>query len=295
MSERPALRYHGGKWRLAPWVIEHFPAHRVYVEPFGGGASVLLRKPRSYAEVYNDLDGEIVNFFRVLRDKPKELERACRLTPFARAEFDKSFALDHKDPVERARRTAIRSFFGFGGNLTRENRDQSPQRTGFRTYTKREGLRSTPAGDWRNWPDSIAAIAERLRGVVIEDRDAAKVIREHDASDALLYVDPPYVHSTRSYDAGGSHRGYRHELTDEQHVALAMQLRRCHGAVVVSGYPSTLYDRLYEGWTRKQRSHLADGARRRLEVLWINDACVTALDRSVQQLPLEKIGGGALT
>src|SRR3990167_11343170 len=103
---RPVMRYHGGKWRLAPWVIEHFPEHRVYTEAFGGGASVLMRKPRSYAEVYNDLDGEIVNVFRVLRDpsQARELERLLRLTPFARSEFETSYITDG-DPLEQARRT----------------------------------------------------------------------------------------------------------------------------------------------------------------------------------------------
>lgn len=110
---RPVLRYHGGKWRLAPWICAHFPAHRLYVEPFGGAASVLLRKPRSYGEIYNDLDGEIVNVFRVLRDNGHALRAALELTPFAREEFAESY-MPHSDPIEQARRTIVRSFQGFG-------------------------------------------------------------------------------------------------------------------------------------------------------------------------------------
>ena len=104
---RPALRYHGGKWKLAPWLQLFFPAHRVYVEPFGGGASVLLRKPRSYGEVYNDLDAEVVNVFRMLRDRGPELHNLLTLTPFARAEFKLAYETS-ADPLEQARRTIAR-------------------------------------------------------------------------------------------------------------------------------------------------------------------------------------------
>lgn len=106
---RPLIRYHGGKWRLAPWILQHLPPHRCYVEPFGGDASVLLRKPRAYAEVYNDLDGEIVNLFRVARDDGERLARACELTPFSRLEFDDAYT-PAEDPLEQARRTVFRSF-----------------------------------------------------------------------------------------------------------------------------------------------------------------------------------------
>lgn len=99
------LRYHGGKWRLAPWIIGFFPPHRVYVEAFGGAASVLMRKPRSYAEVYNDLYGDIVSLFRVLRDpsSAQELERRLRLTPFARDELESAYepAVDAIDAAQK--------------------------------------------------------------------------------------------------------------------------------------------------------------------------------------------------
>ena len=266
---RPILRYFGGKWRLAPWIIEHFPAHRVYVEPFGGAASVLLRKPRSYAEVYNDLDGEIVNLFRMARDAGPELLRRIELTPFSREDFNDSFE-PTEDPLERARRTIIRSQMGFGCNLTRPNRDQSPQRTGWRTYTaKNRG--SIPAGDWRNWPDSFPAIIARLRGVIIESRPAIEVMEEHDAEDALHYVDPPYVHSTRELTNGQARAGYRHEMTDAQHRELAAFLDTLKGAVVVSGYGSGLYEELFAGWDRRHCETHADGAKDRMEVLWLRN------------------------
>lgn len=281
---RPMVRYHGGKWRLAPWILEHFPAHRVYTEAFGGGASVLLRKPRVYAEVYNDLDGEIVNLFRVARDHGDDLVRVVELTPYSRADFDLSFKRT-ADPVEQARRTVVRAFMGYGGNLTRDNRDQSPQRTGFRNYSSTD-RRATPAGDWRRWPEQLLVIVERLQGVYIEDRDAAKCICEHDGPDTLHYVDPPYVHSTRSMVVGRK-RGYRHELTDEDHRLLATVLHGVRGMVVLSGYACDLYDlELYTDWERLERAHLADGARKRTEVLWLNPACSEALRRSGGQLAL---------
>src|ERR1041385_959981 len=109
---RPVLRYFGGKWMLAPWIIEHFPAHRTYVEPFGGGASVLMRKPRSFGEVYNDIDGEIVNVFRMIQREHRALQALLAATPFARDEFDLAY-VPTDDPLEQARRTIVRSFMGF--------------------------------------------------------------------------------------------------------------------------------------------------------------------------------------
>lgn len=247
---------------LGPWILAHLPAHRTYVEPFGGGASLLLRKPRSFTEVYNDLDDEIVSFFRVVRDHGAELVRRLELTPFSRVEFQEAYA-PTDDQIERARRTVIRSFMGFGSDGV-----HSTHRTGFRAKSQRPG--TTPAHDWRNYPEALRLIVERFRGVVIEQEPAAKVIERFDGAGVVFYVDPPYVHSTRCrVDAA---RGYRHEMTDADHEALAEQLNRTTGAVVLSGYPCELYDRLFSGWQRVERTGpLADGARERTEVLWLRN------------------------
>lgn len=259
---RPVLRWHGGKWILAPWIIQHLPAHRVYVEPFGGAASVLLRKERAYAEVYNDLDDDVVNLFEVLRsDRAAELIEAVRLTPFARAEHASAYERAD-DPVERARRLMIRSFMGFGSN-------GHHRATGFRANSNRSG--TTPARDWRNYPDTLAAVVERLQGVVLENNDALKVMRAHDGAETLHYVDPPYLPETR--DAGAD---YAHEMTVEQHETLLQGLRELSGMVVVSGYPSAIYDAALSHWKRVERGAYADGARERREVLWINPAAVFA-------------------
>ena len=260
---RPVMRYHGGKWKLAKWIISHFPKHRVYVEPFGGAASVLMQKPRSYAEVYNDLDGEIVNVFKVLRNptQARELLRLLQLTPYAREEFYLSYLIDG-DPIEQARRTIARSFMGFGSAAA------TGYQTGFRSNCNRSG--TTPAHDWAHYPRTLTQIIERLNGVVIENRPAVDVIRQHDGSQTLHYIDPPYVFDTRYQVNHNGHMEYRHEITDDQHRELAEVLHSVAGMVVISGYACPLYEELYQDWHRVNRKTFADGASARTESLWIN-------------------------
>ena len=258
---RPVLRYHGGKWRLAPWIIAHFPAHRVYVEPFGGAASVLLRKQRSYAEVYNDMDGEIVNLFRVLRDRSQaaELVRLVGLTPFAREEFRQSY-LPADDPVERARRLVFRSFAGYGSGLN------ARYGTGFRNDTKKTG--TTPARDWSRMPAHLGSVIERLQGVVIEQAPAFDLLRIFDSKETLFYCDPPYVHGTRNNRHIGD--AYRYEMTDEDHRAMAALLHGLGGMVVLSGYRCDLYDELFADWRRIDKAARADSGASRVESLWLS-------------------------
>lgn len=264
---RPVLRWYGGKWKLAPWIIAHFPPHRVYVEPFGGAGSVLFRKPRTYAEIWNDLDAEVVNFFRVLRDEDlaAQLIEQLKLTPFARDEFDGAYN-ETSDPVERARRLAILSYMGFGSNA------HARVPTGFRANSNRSG--TTPAQDWRNYPAALAFAVDRLRGVIIESRDAKEVMTQHDGPETLHYVDPPYLWETRGegniYDV--AYRGYAVELSNDDHRALIEFLKTLQGGVILSGYPHKLYDAVLADWRRVETGALADGARARVEVLWISPA-----------------------
>lgn len=263
---RPVLRWHGGKWLLAPWIISHFPPHRVYVEPFGGAASVLLRKKRSYAEVYNDLDRDAVNLFRVLQDpgRADRLHELLRLTPFARAEFEQAYE-PTEDDVERARRLIIRSFMGFGSDGCNDARP-----TGFRANSNRSG--TTPAHDWVNYADALPHVIERLRAVIIESRDAIAVMAHQDSPATLHYVDPPYLWATRAAVKNSERKNYRHEMNDDDHARLLDFLKTLEGMVILSGYPSQMYDDALPGWTRLEREALADGARARIEVLWINPA-----------------------
>ncbi len=275
---RPIMRYHGGKWRLATWIIQHLPPHRVYVEPFGGAASVLLRKPRSFAEVYNDLDDDVVNLFRVLQRPADalELKRLCELTPFARSEFDVAYEDAGSDHIERARRILIRSWMGHGASGVRKHR------TGFRVNPHRQ--RTTAADDWQNWPEAIPVFIARLRSVTIEKRPAAKLIADHDTPQTLFYVDPPYMFGVRSQKRKGGdlYHGYKHELTDAQHAELLAQLRAVVGMVVLSGYASELYETRLHGWHRIEHETTADRGGARTEVIWINPAAAAA-----GRLPLE--------
>ncbi len=273
------MRYHGAKFRLAPWIMSFFPVHRCYVEPFGGAAGVLLQKPRAYAEVYNDLDGDVVNFFAVLRD-PVQRERlieACRLTPYARAEFDRAWE-DAPDPIERARRIAIRAQMGFG------SAGASKGTTGFRIDTKR--AYSTAQQHWAEYPDVLAAAGQRFAGVLIENRPAIDVMRQHDDVTTLHFVDPPYMHSTRVRGAGKA-RYYRHEMTDDQHADLLDAVGSLKGMVVLSGYATDLYANRLKGWATCSTSAQISGGRGtavREEHVWINPRCAAALSRRDTQL-----------
>ncbi len=270
---RPLVRYHGGKWKLAPWILSFFPKHKVYVEAFGGGGSVLLRKERSYAEIYNDLDSEIVNLFKVARECGEKLISVCELTPFSRVEFDLSYQpID--DPLEQARRTLVRSFMGFGSASV------SKQKSGFRANSNRSG--TTPAHDWANYPEALKLVIERLQGVVIENRDAISCMKHHDTEETLMYVDPPYILSTR-YMKNKTHC-YKHEMQDECHIKLAEYLQTVKGMVVLSGYPCELYDSdLFKSWERFEKPSFADGAKPRVEVIYINSNCSKYLHEELKQ------------
>jgi len=256
---------------MAPWIISHFPEHRVYVEPFGGSAAVLLQKPRSWCEVYNDLEDDAVTVFEVLRDHPEEFIRSLELTPYSRSEFERSYEASD-DPIERARRAVTRSFLSHGSaGFTKKHR------TGFRAVSLRSNTHG--AQDFANLPGALWSIVERIRGVVIEHDDAAKVMARFDAPDTLHYVDPPYPMSTRHTGAkwGGCRACYGHELSDSDHEDLAATLRGLEGMVIVSSYPSELYDELYQGWARLTCESLASGSKgavKRTEVIYLSPSCV---------------------
>lgn len=264
---RPALRYYGGKWRLADWVTLHFPPHRIYVEPYGGAASVLIRKRRTHGEVYNDLDGEVVNVFRVLRDPElaSSLAASLRLTPYSRAEWRTAYE-PTDDPVERARRAICRSQMGFGSDSINPDR-----RTGFRSNANRSG--TNPATDWARWPEQVMLLVERFRGVIIEQKEALEVIADHDGPETLHYVDPPYEQSTRNFRPNN----YAHDMDEERHRRLASTLKVLRGHVVLSGYRCPLYDELYGEWERFDKEVVVFRQRRRTESLWLSPRAAACL------------------
>ena len=267
MISRPVLRYPGGKYKLAKWVISYFPQHEFYVEPFCGAASVLMRKPRTQGEIINDLDGDVVNVFRVLRDleQAKELERLLRLTPFAYEEYKRAYD-STDDPVERARRMIFRSFASIGSDgVSRRN-------SGFRGLKNNE-TSVTAAQEWARYPEAIQAFVDRLQYVLIEQRPALHLLKLYDRKETLFYVDPPYLMSTRSK----SSVLYANELSEHDHIELSNALHLLKGMVVLSGYSSRLYEELYSDWKKISKSSTAQNGKGRVECLWLSPNIKTTL------------------
>ena len=277
---RPVLRYHGGKYRQARRLVALMPPHRTYCEPYCGAASVLLAKPRAFSEILNDRDDDVVNLLCVLRSPAlkERLKAALEMTPFSRAEFEAAYQ-PARGRVERARRLIVRSFMGFGSASS-----NAAHVTGFRADSKKSG--STPAHDWAHYPEALDSFTSRLKGVCLENRDALRVIASHDAKDALIFADPPYVLSTRKVRLRNA--AYKHDMTDEDHCKLAQALHQAKGMVILCGYEGPLYDTLYKGWERLTYQAFADGAKPRTECVWFNPAAWAAQPQAALQLFSER-------
>lgn len=276
----PPVPYFGGKQRIAQRVADLLPRHRHYVEPFAGGLSVLAAKTPSPLETVNDLDGDVMLFWRVLRDRPVELARVCALTPHSRAEHALSRDRAEGDDLERARRVWVALTQGRAGQLTR---------TGWRYYIDPAGTSLGMPGYLDGYVERMAAMAARLHNVSLECRPALDVVTAYGANaDTLLYVDPPYLGETRP----GATNGYRHEMkSPEEHAELADALLSAQASVVLSGYPSLLYDDLYAGWHRMDlatwtgQGNQGPRSGARTEVLWSN--------RPLDAHPTLDLGGAA--
>jgi len=269
--KRPFLRYHGGKFRIAKWVITHFPPHRRYVELYGGGASVLFEKSISIEEVYNDLSSEIVSLFRVARDNAHKLKTMLDLTLWSREEFMLSFE-PCDDPIEQARRTLVRLYLGFGTG------GKNATQTGFNTSFHNHAMPDT--WRWAEYPSVIDIVKERLKSVVIENRPALSLIDLYDGEETLFYLDPPYVPKTRIQGT----RGYEHEMTEEDHIDLLEKVLTCKGMVIISGYNNDLYDSMLDGWEKQSINARAGGHRgavKRKECIWINPNAQSKLQQSL--------------
>lgn len=267
----PAIRYFGGKWKLADWILPYFPAHKIYIEPFGGGASVLLQKYPSAIEIYNDLNSEVVSFFEVLRAQPDELINLLQLTPYSREEFDRC-GIYSGSALEDARRFYVRSCQGrtFTGTISNTNSWRIQGR-----INKGSGVHQL-CKMW-NDPVNLMAVANRLRQIYIEKLDAVECINRFDATDALCYVDPPYLQSTRSATR------YALDYTLEQHRDLAERLHDCRSMVILSGYNCHEYNDWYSDWKRIDRSAMTGAVNtgtdlaKAIESIWINQAAQTKL------------------
>jgi DNA adenine methylase len=269
---RPPLRYHGAKWRLAAQIIPYLPPHTCYVEPFGGAAGVLLRKTPAAFEVYNDLDGDVVNFFDVLRSQTDALIRAITLTPYSREEVDRAHE-PATDPLEQARRFYVRSW-------QQHHPGRAHMKSGWRRQMRPNRGKSV-VEDWAD-VDHLWSVAARLKHVQIERAEAIEVIASYDTEDTLFLVDPPYLGETRSARWRG--KAYVHDMPGEEaHRRLAEALRGIEGMAVVCGYPSRLYDEdLYAGWERVTLGSQDALAQPTTECLWLSAQAGARLETGLQ-------------
>ncbi|MFG3660276.1 DNA adenine methylase [Streptomyces sp. NPDC047706] len=267
--------YFGSKQRIAPWIASLLPEHDHYVEPFCGGLSVLFAKRPAPMETVNDLDGELMTFWRVLRDRPEELIRACMLTPHSRTELEATWE-PTEDDLDLARRIWCRLAQGRSGTL---------RNTGWRHYIDPAGSVLGMPGYLEAYVLRLAAAAERLHGVSLEALPALDLIGKYGKQPkVLLYVDPPYLGSTRGWG-----NNYRCEMkTDAEHRELAAALADCKAAVVLSGYHSELYLELFDGWHRYEQSTMTGNAistKGRTEVIWSNRILAGQADLFAEEVP----------
>jgi len=264
---RPAFPYYGGKARLAPKIVALIPPHRVYLEPYAGSAAVLLAKPPCPHEILNDLDGNVVAFYRAMREQPAELRRLLTLTPYSRDEYEAARAKTD-DPLERARRFVIRtsmSVNGAGNGGT----------AGWSMSTARNQSRP---GTFAGAVDRLDEIAQRLRRVNIENRSALELIPKWWGDrDAVIYLDPPYLASTRRTTGASSYRLDAADVT--HHRQLLGEVKNAKATVIISGYDSPLYRDHLDGWhpiafdvTKPTGNRAGETATKATEVLWINRA-----------------------
>ena len=249
------IKYPGSKWSLADWIISFFPEHHSYLEPFFGSGAVLFNKPRSHIETVNDLDGNVVNLFEWIRKDPEKLAHEIYYMPYARQVYENASASAPDDSLGRAVNFCICLNMGYGFRTNGE-------KVGWRNDVQgRE--RAYAARDWCGMPERIIRAAERLRGVQIENRPAAELIRRFNYPN-VLHVYPPYVLGTRHG------KQYRHEMDDNAHEELLDILLAHEGKVLLSGYDSSLYDSRLRGWHREEHWVRSQSGSRKREILWMN-------------------------
>lgn len=251
---KAVLKYPGAKNRLAPWICAHIPPHEVYLEPYFGSGGVFFNKIPARIETINDLDGNVVNYFRVLRSNAGELARLIGLTPFSRAEYEAAFYTDGDSDVERARKFAVRCWMGFGAN----NR----YRSSFRSSQMSRSPSTTKI--WGNLPEILIDASLRLRDAQIESLPAAELIRRYDTQDVFIYADPPYLPDMRKKCL------YAHEMGVPEHEELLLLLLRHPGRVMVSGYDSEMYNSMLRGWHKESVRTTAEHGLHRTECIWMN-------------------------
>lgn len=250
------IKYPGSKWRIADWIIGHFPEHHTYLEPFFGSGAVLFRKERSNIETVNDLDGNVVNLFEWIRKDPERLAREIYYTPYARQIYENAFTSIPEDRFQQAVYFFIKLNMGHGFRTTGE-------KVGWKIdLCGRE--RAYAARNWGDYPEQIFRVAERLRGVQIENMSAVDLIRRYNSPKVLVYADPPYVIGSR-YGMQ-----YRCEMDNEGHEELLDVLLAHKGPVLISGYESNLYRKKLKDWYQDETISCTQTGARKKECLWMN-------------------------
>lgn len=247
------LKYPGGKWRISDWIISHFPEHKVYLEPFFGSGAVFFKKEPSYIETLNDINGDIVNLFRVCRENPDELSHVISFTPFSRDEFRECYEITG-DPVERARRTLVRYHQSFGTSNSSKNSWRNVQTYG--------GPRC--ATMWNDLPEIIVSCCERLKNAQIENTDAITLIERYNSPNTLIYLDPPYLQSLRKKNM------YANEMSLSEHEILLKKVKSSNSMIIISGYDSDLYNTELNDWRTDEKITTAQMGLKRIEKLWMN-------------------------
>ncbi len=252
---KTVLKYPGAKNRIANWICEYLPPHEVYLEPYFGSGAVFFNKIPAKIETLNDLDGNVINYFRVVRDQVHELVAQLEMTPYGRDEYYAACEIFPEDSdIERARKFAVRCWQGFGcSNL---------YRNGFRSSQQSRSPHITK--EWRGLPERLLEASERLKNAQIENIPAVEVIKRYNTPDVFLYVDPPYLHGTRKNYL------YRYEMEDAEHVELLKLLAEHPGKVLLSGYDSDLYNDMLPGWRKVEKKTQAEAGIPRVETLWMN-------------------------
>lgn len=261
------LKYPGSKQRIAPWIIEHIPDHKVYLELFFGGGAVFFNKKPARIETINDLSGEVYNYFKVLREHPDELIRLITLTPYCRDEYNKAFEYT-TDHIEKARRFAVRCSQGFGCSNNYKN--------GFRSSISEMSPITT--NYWSEFPEVLQQASLRLKDAQIENQDALTLLKRYNKKEVFVYADPPYLLETR--------KGYlyEHEMTDQQHTELLDSLLKHKGTVMISGYDNGLYNSMLKGWNKAQKNTTAESGIRRTETIWMNYDIQKQLDFEIEAI-----------
>lgn len=270
----PVLKYPGSKWSLADWIISHMPPHTTYLEPFFGSGAIFFTKRPATVETINDIDGNVVNLFRVIRDYPEKLAALIEFTPWARYEYtqvltnagDDEYFIHTGDPVEDARRFLVRMWQARGSIAT--------DKSSWRHDVQGRNGSSCPR-EWANIPARILTTAKRLKMAQIECRPALELIEKYRQPGVLIYADPPYPRKTVS------RRMYKHMMTDADHEKLLNALDNHPGPVLLSGYACPLYDEWLKHWIRKTKRAIAELGREREEVLWLNPVAAASICQSL--------------